>query len=142
MPRKILVPLMLITMLALFSISATAADDTDLTLKSIDYIEGKGLVLKFEGDVSELGGLVTIGDKQYQMDCSLGDDGVWTCVAFVPRSHFGDTADVQLGDYSFEVTVRQPRPQLESPPEFVPAPDPPPDPCGCLSSSRSLLVNN
>ena len=115
MSRKNLIPLMLIIVLALLSVAAATAEEPDLTLLSETYIEGKGLVLKFEGDVSELGGVVTIGDEQYAMDCTLSD-GVWICVAFVPKSHFGDTASVQLGDHTFEVTLRQPRPQ--------PAPEP------------------
>ena len=120
MPRKTLLVLTLITTLALLSISAAAADEDTLTLKTSDYIEGKGLVLKFDGaeslDPLPLDGQITIGDKQYDMTCSLDEDGVLTCVAFVPKSHFGDTATVQLGDFSFDVTVREPHPEPEPEP--------------------------
>ena len=135
MPRKTLLTLMLITTLSLLSISAVAAEDDALTLKTTDYIEGKGLVLKFDGaeglDPLPLDGQITIGDKQYDMTCSLDEDGMLTCVAFVPKSHFGDSGTVQLGDSSFDVTVREPRPEPE--PDVIPDPAPVKlPPCTCV----------
>ncbi|KAA3643149.1 MAG: hypothetical protein DWQ07_21770 [Chloroflexi bacterium] len=124
MPRKTFVPLMLIALMAMLSISAVTGDVDTFKLKTSDYIEGKGLVLKFDGvenlDPLPMDGQVTIGDKQYDLTCSLGDDGILTCVAFVPKSHFGDNATIQLGDFSFDINVREPRP--EPAPEIVPLP--------------------
>ena len=115
MIRKILIPFVLIAILSLLSIAAAAALEHDPTLISSEYIEGKGLVLKFEGaedlDPVPKEGTVVIGDKVYQMNCKLNDDEVLVCVAWLPKSHYGDLADVFLGDFFNQVLIVEPRPR-------------------------------
>lgn len=119
MSRKFFLPFMVIALLSLMAISAAAAQEHTPTLVSTEYIEGKGLVMKFEGaedlDPGPLEGTVVIGDKVYDMNCMLKNDGVLVCVAWVPKSHYGDHADVYLGDFFYEVLIVEPRPKPEPP---------------------------
>jgi len=118
--RKILLIMFVILVLSVMSIAAAGADGNSPVLLSSDYIEGKGVVLKIEGDIASLEKTLAVGDTLYDLDCKKDDEGVWTCVAFVPKQAFGETAAFQLGDFSFEFTVREPHP--------APPPPPPPAP--------------
>jgi len=126
MSRKVLFPLGLIAVLALLSVSAAAAREHEPTLISSEYIEGKGLVPKFEGaeglEPVPTEGKVVIGDKVYDMSCKLNDDDLLICEAWLPKSHYGDYADIFLGDYVYQVLIVESRPQPEpattAPPEI------------------------
>ena len=135
--RKSLVLLSVILVLALMSIAA--ADGNGPVLTSSDYIEGKGVVLKLEGDLASMDRTLTVGDMTYELECTKDDEGTWTCVAFVPKTAFGQTAVLQLGVFSFEFTVREPHPAPPPPPP----PPPPPTEKKCeFHCCRVQLDNN
>lgn len=131
MSRKVPVPLVVVAVLALLSVSAAAALVPEPTLISSEYIEGKGLVPKFEGaeglEPVPAEGKVVIGDKVYAMSCKLNEDDLLVCEAWLPKSHYGDYADIFLGEFVYQVLIVEPRPQPEPAEAAAPTEAPPED---------------
>ena len=113
--KKSLFRLILALALALVSITpAFAAGERSLTLVSIYYIQGKGVVFTFSPQgkfkASELSGTVTVNGLKYTLSCQFADNGDVKCMADKGMSRYvNQYASGQVAGYPFGGLIRNTR---------------------------------
>lgn len=116
MKKQMIFLLTLVSILGLAFASAAAPAKT-ASLRGIQFIQGKGLVINFavtgKFSPSDLKGSIYVyGHKSYPLDCAFKDNQNETSVACVGgdglRDYTGKGAMARLGDFGFYVTIPEP----------------------------------
>lgn len=87
MKKVLLFALAILTVMSMLFVMpaspAAAAGEKSIKLISVEFIQGKGMTLKFEvkGKFNSYDGFVILGGDSYPLNCRTNDDGLLVCSA-------------------------------------------------------------